>query len=217
MFTGIIEAVGTVRSVTRKGEDAVLVLDSPIDMGEVKLGDSIAVNGACLTVTAKTKSGFKADVSAETLSRTNLKKTRAGDKVNLEKSLRLMDFLGGHIVLGHVDDVGVIVEKKEKSSSIFLAVKVDESLTRYIVEKGSITVDGVSLTVNDCDKDIFSVNVIPHTAEMTTIGIRKVNDAVNIETDILGKHVEKLLFAGAGKEGNNRKLDLNFLAEHGYL
>jgi riboflavin synthase len=218
MFTGIIEGMGTVRSLTRRGEDALIAVDAPINLTEVKLGDSIAVNGACLTVTVKTKTGFTADVSAETLSRTALKTTRVGDKVNLEKSLRLTDFLGGHIVLGHVDGIGMIKEKAEKSSSVIVGIDVDEALTRYIVEKGSVTVDGISLTVNRCEKSRFYVNVIPHTARATTIGFKKVHDSVNIETDILGKYVEKLLVAGPDKNGRKgQTLDLNFLADHGYL
>jgi riboflavin synthase len=218
MFTGIIEVMGTVRSLMRRGEDALLTIDAPIDLAQVKIGDSIAVNGACLTVTKKSQTGFTADVSAETLSRTNLRTTKVGDKVNLEKSLRLTDFLGGHIVLGHVDTVGKISEKTEKSNSIVVGVEIDESLTRYIVEKGSVTVDGISLTVNKCDKNRFYVNVIPHTAKATTIGLKKVNDPVNVEMDILGKYVEKLLFAGRDQNSApGRKLDLNFLAEHGYL
>jgi riboflavin synthase len=218
MFTGIIEVMGTVRSLTRKGEDAILTIDAPIDLTQVKVSDSIAVNGACLTITKKSQTGFTADVSAETISRTNLQTTKVGDKVNLEKSLRLTDFLGGHIVLGHVDTVGKISEKTEKSNSIVVGVEIDESLTRYIVEKGSVTVDGISLTVNKCDKNRFYVNVIPHTAKATTIGLKKVNDPVNVEMDILGKYVEKLLFAGRDQNSApGRKLDLNFLAEHGYL
>ncbi|MBN1381587.1 MAG: riboflavin synthase [Deltaproteobacteria bacterium] len=218
MFTGIIEGMGTVRSLARKGEDAFLTLDTAVDLAELKVGDSIAVNGACLTATAKTKTGFQADVSAETLERTNLKTIKTGDKVNLEKSLRLSDFLGGHIVLGHVDGVGKIRQKTEKSNSIIIAVDVTEHLTRYIVEKGSVAVDGISLTVNQCQESCFYVNVIPHTAQATTIGFRKVGDAVNIETDILGKYVEKLLRAGRmGNKEQNRKIDLNFLTEHGYL
>lgn len=218
MFTGIIESMGIVRSMTRKGEDALFMIDSAINLAEVKIGDSIAVNGACLTATAKSKTGFTADVSAETLSRTNLKLIKGGDKVNLEKSLRMSDFLGGHIVLGHVDGVGTIKDKTEKSNSIIVGIDVDESLTRYIVEKGSVTVDGISLTVNRCEKTFFYVNVIPHTAQATTIGFKKVGDPVNIETDILGKYVEKLLMTGRDKNGKqDGRIDLNFLAQHGYL
>jgi len=219
MFTGIIEKMGVVRGVTRKGEDARLDVETGLDMIDVRVGDSISVNGACLTVVALTGRGFAADVSAETLYRTNLGTLKAGDRLNLEKALRLNDFLGGHMVLGHVDALGKIFEKKTKANSIVFGVEVDEGLARYIVEKGSVAVDGISLTVNECKRNRFYVNIIPHTARETTLGFKKAGDAVNIETDILGKYVEKLLQQdpgrGAGKPGKG--LDLQFLAEQGYL
>lgn len=219
MFTGIIEKMGVVRGMTRKGEDARLEVESGLDMKDVRVGDSISVNGACLTVVALTGRGFTADVSAETLSRTNLGTLKAGDRLNLEKSLRLNDFLGGHMVLGHVDSLGKIFEKKVRANSIVFGVEVDERLARYIVEKGSVAVDGISLTVNECKSNRFYVNIIPHTVRETTLGFKKAGDAVNIETDILGKYVEKLLQHDQGREaGEPRKgLDLKFLAEQGYL
>ena len=210
MFTGIIQGMGAVRRMTKKGEDGQLLIDAPLELKDVKIGDSVAVNGACLTVTAKSDHDFTADVSAETLARTNLRVLKAGDRVNLEKALRMSDFLSGHIVLGHVDGMGTIREKNVKSQSIIFGVEVEEALSRYVVEKGSITIDGISLTVNSYDKNRFYVNVIPHTAHVTTLGIRKVGDGVNIETDILGKYVEKFL--------NPRKgMDLNFLKDHGFV
>ena len=210
MFTGIIQGMGAVRRMTKKGEDGQLLIDAPLELKDVKIGDSVAVNGACLTVTAKSDHDFTADVSAETLARTNLRVLKAGDRVNLEKALRMSDFLSGHIVLGHVDGMGTIREKNIKSQSIIFGVEIEEGLSRYVVEKGSITIDGISLTVNSYDKNRFYVNVIPHTAQVTTLGIRKVGDGVNIETDILGKYVEKFL--------NPRKgMDLNFLKDHGFV
>ena len=210
MFTGIIQGMGAVRRMTKKGEDGQLLIDAPLELKDVKIGDSVAVNGACLTVTAKSDHDFTADVSAETLARTNLRVLKAGDRVNLEKALRMSDFLSGHIVLGHVDGMGTIREKNVKSQSIIFGVEVEEALSRYVVEKGSITIDGISLTVNSYEKNRFYVNVIPHTAQATTLGIRKVGDGVNIETDILGKYVEKFL--------NPRKgMDLNFLKDHGFV
>jgi len=149
-------------------------------------------------------------VSAETLSRTNLRLLKPGDRVNLEKALRLNSFLGGHLVLGHVDGLGKILEKVTRSNSVLLGVEIDMGLGRLIVEKGSVAVDGVSLTVNRCEKNRFYVTMIPQTARMTTLGIKKVADRVNIETDIIGKYVEKLLNPGKG-------IDMNFLAEHGFL
>lgn len=219
MFTGIIEKMGVVRGMIRKGEDARLEVETGLDVKDVRVGDSISVNGACLTVVAMTGRGFTADVSAETLSRTNLGTLKAGDRLNLEKSLRLNDFLGGHMVLGHVDALGKIFEKKVRANSIVFGVEVDERLARYIVEKGSVAVDGISLTVNECKNNRFYVNIIPHTVRETTLGFKKAGDAVNIETDILGKYVEKLLQHDQGREaGEPRKgLDLKFLAEQGYL
>jgi riboflavin synthase len=210
MFTGIIESMGSVKKITRHGDDAVLDVDTSMNLDDIKIGDSIAINGACLTVTLKRDRGFMADVSAETLTRTNLRMLKPGDPVNLEKALRLNSFLGGHLVLGHVDGIGKIHEKVTKSSSILYGVEVDMALCRLIVEKGSVAVDGVSLTVNRCEKNRFYVNMIPHTARMTTLGFKKVADWVNIETDIIGKYIEKLLNPGKG-------IDMSFLSEHGFL
>ncbi|MGO9137752.1 MAG: riboflavin synthase [Syntrophales bacterium] len=210
MFTGIIEDLGTVYRMTRKGEDALLIVDTPMNLVDVNVGDSISVSGACLTVTEKGAKRFSADVSAETLARTNLKSLKSGDKVNLEKSLRLNSLLGGHLVLGHVDGIGKIQEKVNKANSIQFSVEIDSEMGRYIVEKGSVAVDGISLTVNRCEKNRFYVNIIPHTARNTTLGFKKAADLVNIETDIIGKYVEKFVNPGKG-------IDMDFLAEHGFL
>lgn len=210
MFTGIIENAGAVKRITRKGEDALLVIETSLNLDDIKVGDSIAVNGACLTVTQKMDRSFSADVSVETLARTNLKLLKSGDRVNLEKSLRMNSFLGGHLVLGHVDGLGKIQEKINKANSLQFSVEIDTELGRYIVEKGSVAVDGISLTVNRCEKNRFYVNIIPHTARNTTLEFKKVADLVNIETDIIGKYVEKFLNPGKG-------IDMNFLAEHGFI
>jgi riboflavin synthase len=210
MFTGIIAAMGSIRRVTRKGEDALLEVEGAMPLEDIRIGDSIAVNGACLTVTNKADRHFTADVSAETLSRTNLGFLRAGDRVNLEKALRFNDFLGGHLVLGHVDGQGKLREKASKTNSIIFGIEIPEGLMRYIVEKGSVAVDGVSLTVNRCEKNKFYVNMIPHTAQVTTLGFKKAGDAVNIETDIIGKYVERFMQPRKG-------MDMGFLAEHGFL
>lgn len=212
MFTGIIQGFGTVRGLAKKGPEGRLEVDSALDLSDIKTGDSIAVNGACLTVTTRDGNRFSADVSAETLERTTLKGLRTGVRVNLEKALRPTDFLGGHLVLGHVDAVGRIVEKTDRGTSIVFGFEIPGELAKYVVEKGSVAVDGISLTVNRCENNRFYVNVIPHTAGQTTLGFRKVADAVNIETDILGKYIEKLLPGGKGGRG----IDLAFLAEHGF-
>ena len=210
MFTGIVEGLGKVKRLTMKGADAVLEIEALIDLTDVALGDSIAVNGACLTVTARNQNNFNTDVSAETLDKTNLKRLHTGDKVNLEKSLRVGGFLGGHFVLGHVDAASRILSQTQKSGSLILAVEIDDRLSRYIVEKGSVAIDGISLTVNKLEKGRFYVNIIPHTADKTTIVMKKEGDLVNIETDILGKYVEKLLQTPRG-------IDNDFLERYGFL
>ena len=210
MFTGIVEGLGKVKRLTMKGADAVLEIETAIDLTDVSVGDSIAVNGACLTVTSKNQQSFNADVSAETLSRTTLKLLQAGHKVNLEKSLRVGGFIGGHFVLGHIDAAGRILSQTQKSGSLILAVEMNDNLSRYIVEKGSVAVDGISLTVNKLEKSRFYVNIIPHTAANTTLLTKKEGDLVNIETDVLGKYVEKLLHSPRG-------IDKDFLAQHGFL
>ena len=210
MFTGIVEELGKVKRLTMKGADAVLEIETAIDLTDVSIGDSIAVNGACLTVTAKNKNIFTADVSAETLGRTTLKFLQTGHKVNLEKSLRVGGFVGGHFVLGHVDATGRILSQTQKSGSLILAVEMNDNLSRYIVEKGSVAIDGISLTVNKLEKSRFYVNIISHTAANTTLPIKKEGDLVNIETDVLGKYVEKLL-------QTPREIDKDFLAQHGFL
>jgi len=209
MFTGIVEGLGKVKRLIMKGADAVLEIETGINLAEVSIGDSIAVNGACLTVTSKNQQIFQADVSAETLSRTTLKLLQAGHKVNLEKSLRAGGFVGGHFVLGHVDATGRILSLMQKSGSLIMAVEMNENISRYIVGKGSVALDGISLTVNKLEKSRFYVNIIPHTAANTTLVIKKEADLVNIETDILGKYVEKLLQTPQG-------IDKNFLAQHGF-
>ena len=210
MFTGIVEGLGKVKRLTMKGADAVLEIEAGISLTDVSIGDSIAVNGACLTVTSINQQNFQADVSAETLARTTLKLLQAGHKVNLEKSLRVGGFVGGHFVLGHVDATCRILSQAQKSGSLILAVEMNESIARYIVEKGSVAIDGISLTVNKLEKSRFYVNIIPHTAASTTLVMKKEADLVNIETDILGKYVEKLL-------QSNRGIDKDFLAQHGFL
>jgi riboflavin synthase len=210
MFTGIIEGLGNVKRLTAKGADAVIEIEAAIDLKDVSIGDSIAVNGACLTAIAKKEKLFSADVSAETIAKTTLGRLHAGDKINLEKSIRVGGFIGGHFVLGHVDAVGRILSKTQKSGSVILAVEINDQLSRQIVEKGSVAIDGISLTVNKLEKGRFYVNIIPHTAANTTLLTKKEGDLINIETDILGKYVEKLLHSPRG-------IDKDFLTEHGFV
>jgi riboflavin synthase len=210
MFTGIIEAIGKVRRMTVRGESARIEIETEMGLTDVRTGDSIAVNGVCLTAVEVAEAGFAADVSVETLSRTTLGGLKSGNRVNLEKSLRANGFLGGHIVLGHVDGMGRIVRKEASSGSIRIGIETDAALSRLIVEKGSIAVDGISLTVNRVEGTRFFVQIIPHTAGATTLDAKRISDPVNIETDIIGKYVARFM------EGKG-KIDREFLAEHGFL
>ena len=212
MFTGLIENIGTVAKMARRGEGIFITINFSSEFDGLKIGDSISVDGVCLTITHLQNQSFSAEASAETVVRTTLGDKRPQQKVNLERALRLSDRLGGHLVTGHVDEVAKITVITPQGSSQKIVFQVTEKSIRYLVEKGSVTVDGISLTVNEVKSDRFSVNIIPHTASHTTLGSKKVGDEVNIETDILGKYVEKLITKGPGK-----KVDIALLAEHGFL
>jgi riboflavin synthase len=191
MFTGLVEGIGDVKEIQRAREDLRLIIMPHFDMSDSRKGDSISVNGVCLSITGIQGGAFSMDVSGETRSRTTIGLLKPGDEVNLERALRLGDRLGGHLVSGHVDGVGRILKKEQKERSWLIRVGIDEALARYTIEKGSIAVDGTSLTINDCQDTYFEVNIIPHTAQETTILKKRVGDLVNIETDMIGKYVEK--------------------------
>ncbi|MQL53589.1 riboflavin synthase [Desulfofundulus thermobenzoicus] len=217
MFTGLIEETGVLAHISRGGNSARLqIMASRVTEGLLP-GDSIAVNGVCLTVVAFDSRSFTADVMAETLARTNLGSLRPGDRVNLERALRLGDRLGGHLVTGHIDGVGRIVRREEQDIAILLTIAAAPELMRYIVEKGSVAVDGTSLTVAAVGEKDFLVSLIPHTAHQTILGGKKPGDRVNLETDIIGKYVEKLL-AGQSRldPPEKRDISLEFLSEHGF-
>lgn len=215
MFTGIVEEVGTLERVQRGVHSEILTISAQRVLEQTKLGDSIAVNGICLTVTAMTESCFTADVMHETMLRSSLSGLRIGAKVNLERAMAADGRFGGHIVSGHVDGVGRIVEIKKDDNAYWYTIACDAKILHYIVEKGSITIDGISLTVARVSEEDFAVSIIPHTASVTTLGLRKSGDVVNLETDILGKYVEKFLLGK--KEGPAKKeIDMAFLAEHGF-
>ncbi len=215
MFTGLIEAVGKVATIERHGASARLVVEAPFPAEEVSLGDSIAVNGVCLTVVEKGGGVFAFDVSPETIDRSSFRRLGRGSRVNLERALRLSDRLGGHIVTGHVDCIAAVTERRETSGNIVFAFRVPAESGRYLVAKGSVAIDGISLTVNSVTADGFTVNVIPHTAAQTTLQEKRAGDEVNIETDIIGKYVERLLSGQANGEGRGVTLDL--LAKNGFL
>ncbi len=217
MFTGITEEKGIIRQVTRGTAFFRLKIGCRRVLEDAYTGDSIAVNGICLTVTEKTSDGFSADVMPETMRRTALHQLRVSDPVNLERALRLSDRLGGHLVSGHIDGVGTIAARTEESNAIWLTLQADGSILKYIIEKGSVTLDGVSLTVARASSQSFAVSLIPHTAKTTTLGIRKAGDLVNIETDMIGKYVEKLMSFEHSEQTSKSRVTEDFLKENGFL
>jgi riboflavin synthase len=212
MFTGLVEGVGEIVELGRGAEGLRLAVAPPFPVGELALGESLAVAGACLTVAALSHRAASFDVSPETLARTTFPLKKIGDRVNLERSLKLGDRLGGHLVTGHVDGVGVLRERRAGPDHLTLQFEMPADLSRYVIEKGSIAVDGVSLTVNACQGRTLVVNIIPFTAQKTTLALLKVGDKVNLETDIIGKYVARLL--GPREESD---LTPEFLAQHGFL
>ena len=194
MFTGIIQAVGKIEALTLQGGDLRLSIDTgTLPLQDVKVGDSLCVSGCCLTVIAKRESGFDADVSKETLSLTTLGDLKAGSPVNLEKSLTMATPLGGHIVSGHVDGLGTIKSRREEARSVRFDIQVPAAIKKYIAHKGSVSVDGVSLTVNKVQDDVFDVNIIPHTLAHTTFGRYQPGSRVNLEVDVVARYVERML------------------------
>lgn len=215
MFTGIIQGQGTVFETRPAGGGLVVGLAADFELTEPEEGESIAVNGVCLTAKGIRGRRFFADVSPESLSKTNLGRLSVGGSVNLERALRLSDRLGGHLVSGHVDGVSELLSTANHGSFTILSFTVPAGQGRYIIHKGSITIDGISLTVNSVDDKTFSVSIIPHTMAVTTLGQLSPGRSVNIEVDIIGKYVEKLLTPAP--EAKSSKIDLAFLAEHGFL
>ena len=216
MFTGIIEAVGTLSAIEQKGQDISITVDvGKLDMSDVKLGDSIATNGVCLTVTHFTGSSYSADLSVETLKKTGFVDYQVGGKVNLEKAMLPTTRFGGHIVSGHVDGVGEIVERSPSGRAIDLWVEMPEDIEKYVAEKGSITVDGISLTVNDIRDNTFKLTIIPHTSDETTIEDFQVGRKVNLEVDVLARYMERLMNKQAAQEPKSR-LTMEFLHQNGF-
>ncbi len=213
MFTGIIEGLGEIRGLERSGRGLKIRLIPPFSAQELTLGESVAVNGVCLTVTHIDGQTATFDISPETISRTTLGGLKPGDRVNVERALRASDRLGGHIVSGHVDGVGRVLSRRSQGDFLFYEIQIPSELSRYVIQKGSIAIDGISLTVNDIRDHRLSLAIIPHTASLTTIGYRQPGDLVNIEVDIIGKYIEKLLSPWK----NSTAIDQEFLKQHGFF
>ncbi len=221
MFTGIIEAVGSIKQRTKSGSDMRLMVEvGNLDMNDVVPGDSIAVNGVCLTVVEMDSNSFSADVSGETLAHTTLASCTNGQHINLEKALTPSSRLGGHLVSGHVDGVGKIVERTTDGKSERFIIEAPQNLARYIARKGSICVDGISLTVNSVDSRTFSLNIVPHTLDNTTMANYQPGTQVNLEVDVIARYIERMIFSAeesSAEESSGNDLSIDSLREHGFL
>jgi len=218
MFTGIVEGIGKVTNIRKLGTEAICILRVPDFFSDCHPGDSIVVDGVCLTITEIKGDLFTLDISAETLNRSTLGKLKQGEMVNLERALRLSDRLGGHLVSGHVDGTGIIEKIERFQRSWIIQIGLDQSLSRYLIDKGSIAVDGISLTINRCMGDSFDVTVIPQTANKTTLLKKGIGDRVNIEIDLISKYIEKLFFndrIAISKEKPSR-IDRDMLIRYGF-
>lgn len=216
MFTGLIEEIGTIYKISKGADYAEITVSAKKVLHEIKIGDSISTNGVCLTVTHFTDNALTVDVMAETMRKSNMNYLNSGDQVNLERALKLSDRLGGHIVSGHTDGVGIIVKRYQESNAVWIEVKTTENLLKYIINKGSIALDGISLTVAGLTQEGFSVSIIPHTGSETTLLSKKIGYEVNIECDMFGKYVER--FMSFNKEKNAEKtIDISFLSENGFV
>ncbi len=218
MFTGIVEAVGEIARVEpANGDFRLYVRTEHLDLSDVKLGDSIATNGVCLTVVSLSGDGFWADVSAETIACSTFSGIQVGQRVNLEKALTPTTRLGGHLVSGHVDGVGQVRSRQEDGRSVRIHIEAPAAIAKYIAAKGSICVDGISLTVNSVAANVFGLNIVPHTALETTVGLWRPGTRVNLEVDMLARYLERLLLAQSEQQPGSDGINLAFLAEHGFL
>ncbi len=216
MFTGLIQDMGEVQSLRHRGGGVSLTISTQLDLRSVKVGDSVAVEGVCLTVVEVSGRTFSVEVSPETLGRTTLASLKKGQPVNLETALKMSDPLGGHLVSGHVDGTGEIAQVAREGNSLRYRFRVPAEVGRYLIEKGSVAVDGISLTVAECRDQGFSVSIIPHTAGRTTLGKKKAGDKVNLENDLIAKYVEKFVHQAGGVAPSSTRINAAFLAEHGF-
>ena len=221
MFTGIIEGLGAVSALRPTGQGRRMTVEADFDLNQTKIGDSLCVSGACLKAVKIDGRHFEVDISPETLQVTTFGQAKIGQRVNIERALKLSDRIDGHLVSGHIDGVGRIRQRETVGNAIIVTIEVPEALTRYMINKGSVAVDGISLTINACDAGSFSVSIIPHTAKLTTIGFKNKGDPVNIETDMLGKYVEKFMHAGQGQDkpetDKSSGIDKAYLIKTGFL
>lgn len=217
MFSGIIEEMGAITVLRKTLAGTKLTILTSTVMSDLKIGDSVSVNGTCLTVVSRSERDFSVEVSPETLSVTTLGSFAVGMPVNLERAMRLNERIGGHLVAGHVDGVGVIRSRHQDSNAIVFAIGAPPEILRYCVVKGSITVDGISLTINDVSEQRFSVAIIPHTAKVTTLGLKQVNDLVNLESDLIGKYVERLLQERGQLPKSSISIDKDYLQKRGLI
>jgi len=216
VFTGIVEELGTVKRIERGSKSIVLTIAAEKVLEDVKLGDSIATNGVCLTVTSFSDQEFSVDVMPETMRHSSLGDLTVGAKVNLERALSLGDRLGGHLVSGHIDGVGIITGKRREDNATIVTIKPDQELLKYIIHKGSIAIDGVSLTVATLNEEGFTISLIPHTSQVTLLGEKDVGDKVNLEGDMIGKYVERMMTAD-NNQGDSSNIDLDLLEKNGFL
>ena len=216
MFTGIIEETGTVRSIQWGSKSAILTIGASKILDDIKTGDSINTNGACLSVTSFNSNEFSVDVMAETMRRTTLYSLSIGSKVNLERAIKVYDRLGGHIVSGHIDGTGTIINIKKEDNAVWITIKTNPEILKYIIKKGSVTIDGISLTVAEINNETIQVSIIPHTGLQTTLLSKHINETVNIECDQVGKYIEKFLFNRDDKNQHS-SIDMEFLKENGFL
>jgi riboflavin synthase len=214
MFTGLVEDCGTLKNVVRTSSSAVMTLGTSLPIDSLNVGDSVAVNGVCLTVVKTGPDSFSADVSPETFSCTTLELLKSGSRVNLERALRVGDRLGGHIVTGHVDTIGTVRSLTPAQNAIVIEIEVPTATSRYLVEKGSVAVDGISLTINAVSNNTFKLSIIPHTFDVTSLKLLRPGSPVNIEMDIIGKYVERLMGNTPEKQS---ELSSEILAKHGFL
>lgn len=218
MFTGIVEEMGTLKAAKHGARSSILTILAEKVLEGTKLGDSICTNGVCLTVTKLGSNFFEADVMAESIRRTNLGYLKPGDRVNLERALRLCDRLGGHLVSGHVDGVGKISALEKEDNAVWVTVETTPEILKYIIEKGSITIDGISLTVAYVDQHKFKVSIIPHTGAQTTLLEKKIGDRLNLENDLIGKYVEKLLRnERKSLEPERTSINKDYLKKYGFM